>query len=427
MITLILLIVLSLAFTAFPMDFIKGADISWVPGQEKNGTVFLDTLGNKRDILDILKNDYQINTIRLRVFVNPSSDWGNGLCDINATVEMAKRVKQANMMLMLTLHYSDSWADPAKQNPPAQWKNLTAPELAASVYKHTKDVMTALAAHDIYPVLVQTGNETNNGMLVPLGEASSNMKNYAMFVSEGYKAVKEISPTTLTVVHISNGFDESLFNWNIGGLTNNNAQFDVIGMSSYPEYASNTTVNDWADFNKRVLANINKLVSAFNKPVIIAETGMHYTAENQCREMIADLLVKLRSVKNNMGLGVLYWEPQAFPGYNRGYNLGAWNANGKPTSALKGFIEISSYANPLCQQNKNYSPNICITPLTNGIRINLPQMFFGTAFGLYRANGKLVYKNIYSGQTDIELSRGVYLLKVNSLKQQALSKSVIVK
>lgn len=173
MLYLILSTIISLTGIVFSTDFIKGADISWVPGQEQNGIVFKDSSGIQRDILDILKNDYQINTIRLRVFVNPSDDWGNGLCDIASTVDMAKRIEQNGMKLMLTLHYSDSWADPGKQNPPAEWKNFNADQLETAVYNHTKEVMEALSVEGIYPVTVQIGNETNNGMLWPTGEASA--------------------------------------------------------------------------------------------------------------------------------------------------------------------------------------------------------------------------------------------------------------
>lgn len=165
------------------------------------------------------------------------------------------------------------------------------------------------------------------------------MGNYARFVTSGHNAVKEISPSTQTVGHLSNGFDNSLYRWNIGGLVNNSAKFDIIGMSAYPEYAPNTSVNDWSEFNDKVYANMNNMIESFDKPVIIAETGMHYREEINCRDMIADLIKKLKSIYDNMGLGVLYWEPQAGPGYNRGYNLGAWGADGKPTQALKGFVE----------------------------------------------------------------------------------------
>lgn len=387
--------IIALSLFSFGADFIKGADISWVPGQESRGIVFRDTLGNQRDIVDILKNDYQTNTIRLRVFVNPSNDWGNGLCDIPATVLMAKRVKNARMQLMLTLHYSDSWADPGKQNPPVAWKDFTVTQLETAVYKHTKDVMMALAAEGISPVLVQIGNETNNGMLLPTGDASKNMENYARFVTAGYNAVKEISPETQTVVHLSNGFDNALYRWNIGGLISNNAKFDVVGMSAYPEYAPNTSPKDWEMFNSKVYANISDLIKLYKKPIIIAETGMDYREENDCQNMLSDMIKKIRSISDRMGLGVVYWEPQAGPGYNRGYNLGAWGADGKPTKALNGFIDNVTYSK-VNSKSKNQSPerSFKIYNVNSSTIFTLSNVLSSSVINLYTIDGRMVYRNV---------------------------------
>lgn len=410
MLLLTLVLITMLSFTSFGADFVKGADISWVPGQESTGIVFKDTSGNQRDIIDILKNDYQINTIRLRVFVNPSNDWGNGLCDIAATVGMAKRAKIAGMQLMLSLHYSDSWADPEKQNPPAAWKNYTAAQLETAVYTYTKEVMKALSNEDIYPEYVQIGNETNDGMLWENGKASKNMGNYARFVSAGHKAVKEIATSTKTVVHLSNGFDNSLFRWNIGGLINNGAEFDVIGMSAYPEYAPNTGVNDWVTFNNKVYDNVKSMISMFRKPVIISETGMDYRAAEQCKNMIADMIEKLRSLKDHLGLGILYWEPQAGPGYNRGYNLGAWGTNDRPTQALKGFLE---YDNTSVTVDKKHTRQTHLSYFyENALHINHLQKRQSTVIVL-QPNGKIVYKGTNSEMINTNISKGFYFFKVN--------------
>lgn len=402
-----------LPLCSYGFEFVKGADISWVPGQELNGITFKDTLGKQRDILDILKKDYQINTIRLRVFVNPSTDWGNGLCDITATVKMAKRAKNAGMQVMLSLHYSDSWADPSKQTTPAAWSNYSVSQLETAVYNHTKQVMEALAAEGIYPVLVQTGNETNNGMLWANGNASNNMGNYARFVSSGYQAVKEVSPQTQTVVHLSNGFDASLFSWNIGGLVNNNAKFDIIGMSAYPEYAPNTTVNDWQAFNKKVYDNIVSLIKTYKKPVVISETGMHYTAEKQCQSMIADMLTKIRSIDNNMGRGILYWEPQAGPGYNRGYNLGAWSSDGRPTQALKGFLESGTETMMFGKQKTQITPySTVLHVVNNNNRLSLINEYRGAIVSVYSTSGRRLYSGQLTNQLHYLTPENVYIIKV---------------
>jgi arabinogalactan endo-1,4-beta-galactosidase len=416
-----------LSFFTYGANFIKGADISWVPGQESRGITFKDTLGKQRDILDILKNDYQINSIRLRVFVNPSDDWGNGLCDIASTVSMAKRIKNADLQLILTLHYSDSWADPGKQYPPVAWENFSAAQLEEAIYNHTKEIMEALETEDVYPVMVQIGNETNDGMLWENGRASKNMGNYARFITAGNNAVKEISPETKTVVHLSNGFDNSLFRWNIGGLIDNNAKFDVIGISAYPEYAPNTSAKDWKSFNSKVYSNIVDMIKLYEKPVIIAETGMHYKEETNCRDMIADMISRVRALDDHMGLGIIYWEPQAGPGYNRGYNLGAWGDNGQPTKALNGFIEDVTSIKNTSKEAYKLMQNIANTFTLHGIsNSTLPDDFSGSSFAVYSTSGRMIYKNIYSKQMHCELPNGTYFMKVKNCRTQLRGKLLII-
>lgn len=96
-----------------PRRFILGADISWVQQQEDEGTRFSDQ-GARKDVLEILQ-DHGFHWIRLRIFHHPQAEKGysrKGYCDLQHTVQMAKRVKAAGMGLLLDFHYSDTWADP---------------------------------------------------------------------------------------------------------------------------------------------------------------------------------------------------------------------------------------------------------------------------------------------------------------------------
>ena len=52
-------------------SFAKGADVGWLPQMEATGYRFYDTDGKEKDCLQLLK-ERGMNTIRLRVFVNPS-------------------------------------------------------------------------------------------------------------------------------------------------------------------------------------------------------------------------------------------------------------------------------------------------------------------------------------------------------------------
>lgn len=314
---------------------VKGADVSWVPAMEYSGHYWLNKSGVKKDILSILKSDYGMNTVRLRVFVNPNGDVGNGWCDVANTVAMAKRAKALGLNTIVDFHYSDSWADPGQQTIPAAWANYTVDQLYTAVYNHTLYVMNQLKAAGVTPTYAQVGNETNNGMLWPHGKASTSattMKQYAYFVNSGYNAVKAVSSSTKVIVHLANGDQKDLYTWNIGGLVNNGAKFDVVGMSLY------ASANNYTSLLSANLTNMKNIKSTYNKPVMLMETGMNYADATASKAFISGLITNVKSLGSSYGLGVLYWEPQAYSGWNGGYSMGAWAKNGKASAALDAFI-----------------------------------------------------------------------------------------
>jgi hypothetical protein len=68
---------------------------------------------------------------------------------------------------------------------------------------------------------------------------------------------------------------------------------------------------------------------------MVVETGMPATAAVPTQQMLLDLLARTRAVPGNKGLGVLYWEPQAYSWMN--YGLSMWSSSGQPTVALRAF------------------------------------------------------------------------------------------
>jgi arabinogalactan endo-1,4-beta-galactosidase len=308
---------------ALAQTFAKGADVSWMTQMEASGVHWLNNGGTQQDLLQILK-DHGMNTVRLRVWVNPGGGW-NGINDV---VAKAVRAKNAGFRILIDFHYSDSWADPGQQTKPAAWRTHTFDQLMADVYAHTFNTMNTLATNGIFPEWVQVGNETNNGMLWEDGRASANMRNFAWLVNSGYDAVKAVSPSSKVIVHISNGYDNSLFRWIFDGLKNNGGKWDVIGMSLYPE------PGNWQTLDSQALANMNDMRSRYGKSVMIVEAGMAADQPTASKAFLQDLIAKTRGAS---GLGVLYWEPEAFNW--QGYTKGAWNTNGRPTIALDAFIE----------------------------------------------------------------------------------------
>ncbi len=305
--------------------FAKGADISWLTEMEASGKRFYTGAGAEQECIVLLKN-LGMNSIRLRVWVNPANGYNN-VADVLAK---AIRARNLGLRIMIDFHYSDTWADPSQQTKPTAWASQDIAALQTSVYNHTFNVLTSLKNSGITPEWVQVGNETNNGMLWPEGKASTSMANFAMLVNAGYNAVKAISTTIKVVVHLSNGYDNALFRWMFDGLKNNGANWDVIGMSLYPDLGT------WSTLNSQCLANMNDMVNRYNKEVIIAEVGMSWDQPAACQSFLSDIILKTKSVSGNRGIGVMYWEPEAYGNW-QGYSKGSFDNNGKPTTALTAF------------------------------------------------------------------------------------------
>ncbi|MEO6549848.1 MAG: glycosyl hydrolase 53 family protein [Ferruginibacter sp.] len=306
-------------------NFAKGADVSWVTQMEASGIKFYNAAGTEQECMALLKS-IGMNTIRLRVWVNPAASWNN-TADV---VAKAIRAQNLGMRIIIDFHYSDDWADPGKQKKPAAWATLNFASLKTSVASHTAAVLTELKNNNISPEWVQVGNETNDGMLWPEGKASVNMNNFAQLITAGYDAVKAVFPTAKVIVHISNGFDNVLFRWIFDGLQTNGAKYDVIGMSLYP------SISNWSGLNALCLTNMNDMVARYNKEVMIVEAGMSWNNATECNLFLTDLIAKTKAVSGNKGLGVLYWEPEAYNNW-QGYSLGAFDNSGKPTVALNAF------------------------------------------------------------------------------------------
>ena len=320
------------AGTAKAQFFAKGADVGWLSQMEASGKVFYNNAGVQQDCIQILAGK-GINSIRLRVWVNPTAYW-SGLPDV---VTQAIRAKNAGMKVMIDLHYSDYWADPGTQTKPAAWTGLVFDSLVATLNRYTRHVMDTLLAKNVVPDWVQVGNETNNGMLWEDGKASVSMNRFARLVTAGYTAVKAASPATKVIVHLSNGYDNSLFRWMFDGLTANSAQWDVIGMSLYP-----TTAN-WQTLTSQCLTNMNDMITRYNKEVMISEIGLDVVPAPTGKRLYADMLAKVRSLPNNKGLGVFIWEPEAYGSW-QGYNKTAFDMYGKPTVAMDAFLEDNAGA-----------------------------------------------------------------------------------
>jgi arabinogalactan endo-1,4-beta-galactosidase len=322
----VLALLLTLLIYDVNAQFAKGGDVSWVSQMEDSGYKFYNNNGVQQDLFTILKGK-GMNTIRLRVWLNPWEGW----CGKNDVLAKAIRAKNAGFRIMIDFHYSDYWADPGQQAKPAAWNSYSVTQLITAIRDHTVDVLNTLKSNGITVEWVQVGNETNDGLLWEDGRASRNMQNYARFITSGYDAVKSVYPSAKVIVHVSNGYDNSLFRWNFDGLKDNGAKWDVIGMSLYP------TRSNWPTLNTQCLANMQDMVSRYGKQVMIVEVGMEARQATDCKVFLIDLMNKTASLPNGNGLGVIYWEPQTY-GRWQGYTKGAFDEKGRPTVALDAFL-----------------------------------------------------------------------------------------
>lgn len=304
-------------------NYAKGADVSWVTQMEAEGYKFYDANGREADLFELLKNECGVNSIRLRVWVNPKDGWNN-VADV---MNKARRAHKLGMRLMIDFHFADTWADPGHQPTPEAWAGMDVEGLKGAMAAHVAEMLNALKAEGITPEWVQVGNETTQGMLWPLGK-DDRPADFTQLVNAGYDAVKAIFPEAKVIVHIDKGNDLWRYDHILGILKNNGGRYDMIGMSLYPEKDS------WLAETDAMLSNITTLHNRYGKPVTICEIGMRYDLGDIADSMISR--IKKSTEKLDYVDGIFYWEPEAPAGYNGGYDKGCF-INGRPTNALNSF------------------------------------------------------------------------------------------
>lgn len=367
-------------------EMIYGADIGFLSQLESQGVEWVDDNGNTRDALELLK-EKGVNAVRLRVFVKPPENfyWTKpdgtncmlGYADTQGLLYTAKRAKELGLKIMVVFHYSDHFADPLIQDVPSEWENASTSELEKYVYDYTKYIMTELADEDIYPEWVQVGNEVSYGMLYPTGSNQSNdFTQLTKYLNSGYDAVKSISPNSKVVTHLTHGSGISHFAWffenfikKCGGKT------DVIGMSYYPYWTSSYD----GDCIENVAYNLNKMASQYGKDVMICETGELESNSQGTYELLRKEINAVKSVPNNKGIGVFYWEPELNSSVvPDGYTLGATELVGNNklhfTNALNAFKLAPDYLNTDCSYemmniNSQKSVNIATGSQDNNAQV----------------------------------------------------------
>ncbi|MCR5361332.1 MAG: arabinogalactan endo-1,4-beta-galactosidase [Bacteroidales bacterium] len=306
-------------------SFAKGADVSWLTQMENEGLTFANKEGVATECMKLLRDDCYVNSIRLRVWVNPAEGWNNA----DDVLVKARRAVSLGLRVMIDFHFSDTWADPGHQTTPAAWSDYDLTQMKSAVAEHVRSTLTKLKTYGVTPEWVQIGNETRTGMLWPLG-STDNGGNFAALVNAGYDAVKEVFADAKVIVHVDGGDNLALYTYLFGNLKSYNGKYDMVGMSLYPETGKS------AEAVAKCISNVTTIYNTYGKPVMICEVGMDYDQAEECRDCIASLISQGKATGHLEG--IFYWEPQAPAGYNGGYNKGCFS-NGRPTVALDAFAE----------------------------------------------------------------------------------------
>ncbi len=290
------------------LEMALGSDISAAADADRN---YLDANGQSRKLYDICKNDYGMNTVRLRTWV----DHRRGSCSEDSIIAYAKKCQDAGLRVMLDFHYADDWADPGKQPPPAAW-NVTddisheeAVRVGKELYDYTYSFLTHMIGEGVTPEWVQVGNEITNGMLWPLCNIA-NFDNFTYVLNQGIKAVRDASPDTKVVLHIDSGADtEMVTKWFQNVVAAGVTDFDVLGLSFYPRDHDPTVIIE--SLKNSFDSLYEKFCVGTDREIMVVEIGANYLENvtvNQKYNMINNVVSALKDIPDGRGTGCIYWE-----------------------------------------------------------------------------------------------------------------------
>lgn len=336
-----------------------GGDISLLPEYENAGAKYKTHDG--RPIAELLPwlHEQGMNAMRVRLFVDPDAYTGsdkdpNACQDLDYIIPLCKRIKDAGLALMLDFHYSDTWADPAKQWTPKAWEGLSDDELYQKIYEYTTECLKSLNEAGATPDFIQTGNEISYGMLWgPYGASDkdlkkcwtnnpANWKRFCTLLNNAIKGCREQCPDAKIVLHNERVAKPQSLTYFYNKMKEYNVDYDIIGLSYYPYFHGNMTVLKKA---------LDTLTSSYrNKEIMIVETGYSYkwevpgsteevdypysdAGQNKFATDLVSLLEQYDSVNG------LFWWWMEYNAY--GTSLGNWynaplfdSLTGKATSAL---------------------------------------------------------------------------------------------
>lgn len=309
-------------------DFVNGVDVSTVLSLEESGVVFRDAAGAPSDLFAVLA-DHGVNSVRIRVWNDPYDEsghgYGGGNVDVARAVEIGERATAAGLGVLVDFHYSDFWADPARQLAPKAWQGFTVEQTATALHDFTVDALQQFEDAGVDVDLVQVGNETNNGIAGYTRAGREIDAPFAALLQAGTSAVREVLPDAKVAVHFTNPETSGRYATYAAGLAQFGVDYDVFASSYYP-YWHGTTSN--------LTSVLSQIATTYGKQVMVAETSWAHTLDDgdgypnvigsgtigdaypasvqgqatQLRDTIAAV-----AAVGDAGIGVYYWEPAWLP------------------------------------------------------------------------------------------------------------------
>lgn len=322
--------------------FTLGADVSALatPGRRRPLPAFQEN-GVPSDEVTILRRNGW-SSYRLRVFVSPVRNAPDN--SLERMIPLAQRIKASGALLLLDLHYSDTWADPGHQETPVAWRGLDFDGLEQQVETYSRSTIAAFKAAGAMPDWVQVGNEITRGMLWPMAQVrvpgatqtdlpatyddSTQWDHLTRLLEAGVRGVKAGAGDTppRIAIHIDKGGDWATTKWFFDHIEAAHVPYDIIAQSFYPPWRHGTL--------EGLRQNMTESVRRYDKDFLVAETGYlrSQSADNPFMlwpttpegrlQFMVDLVNTVR--KSPRGIGVMYWAPE----------LEIWNADGTPQPAV---------------------------------------------------------------------------------------------
>lgn len=296
---------------------ILGADFSYYQQCLEWGKTYKNYMSQPVDDIFKYVEDQGINTITLKVAVNPSGD--NSYLSLENAIKTLKAVKQskADLKTNVVLFYSDSITYANDQRLPYGW---TADNAVEEAKEYTQEVIEKLKAENVVPTIITIGNEVNCNFL-DIGTARDSFVAMASMsaiikqnnIKVGLSLSKPDNPQ-----------------WILEQFGYATVQYDYFGVNVYPDDNTNAEVEE-----------LRKAAEEYAPEKQLIVSNVKYARENEHKtvnvytqaDSIYNLLDATISEKNAGGLI-----------YDEAANAGNWNSLFDDEGDAQVSLSIFAYA-----------------------------------------------------------------------------------